>query len=205
MPSADTVLVLRCQEDDGEAFDEIVAHYKDGIYNYIWRMISNLDDVEDLTQEVFVRAFTSIKSFRGESNLRTWLYKIATNLCVDKYRRAGLEKRLLIPLDRESGDDEPSGFEVPDGTYDPERAYERSELQIEVQKALSRLPEKLRAAILLCDIEGMTYEDIAGAIGCPLGTVKSRLFNARLRLRDLLKPYVQASWTPDDKARSKDG
>ena len=197
--------MLRCQEDDGEAFDEIVAHYKDGIYNYIWRMISNLDDVEDLTQEVFVRAFTSIKSFRGESNLRTWLYKIATNLCVDKYRRAGLEKRLLIPLDRESGDDEPSGFEVPDGTYDPERAYERSELQIEVQKALSRLPEKLRAAILLCDIEGMTYEDIAGAIGCPLGTVKSRLFNARLRLRDLLKPYVQASWTPDDKARSKDG
>ena len=192
MLSADAVLVLRCQEDDYDAFDEIVARYKDGIYNYIWRMISNREDVEDLAQEVFVRAFAAIKSFRRESNLHTWLYRIATNLCVDKYRRDGVEKRLIIPIERERRDDEEAtSADVPDGTHDPQRLCERAELQAEVQKALSKLPEKLRAAVLLCDLEGMSYEEIAEALGCPVGTVKSRLFNARVQLRDLLKAYVE--------------
>lgn len=193
MLNADAVLVLRCQEDDCEAFDEIVARYKDGIYNYIWRMISNREDAEDLTQEVFVRAFVAIKSFRRESKLRTWLYKIATNLCVDKYRRAGLERQVVIPLERGQDDDgTPKPFDAPDNTHDPQRIYERMALQAEVQKALSRLPEKLRAAIVLYDLEGMSYQEIAGAVGCPVGTVKSRIFNARMRLRDLLKSYVAA-------------
>lgn len=190
MLSADAVLVLRCQEDDREAFDEIVARYKDGIYNYIWRMISNREDVEDLAQEVFVRAFASIKSFRRESNFRTWLYKIATNLCIDKYRRAGLERKLFVPLEYEQDDSEFQTVDLPDSTQDPGRVYEREELQIEVHKALARLPEKARAAILLFDIEEMSYEEIAETVGCPVGTVKSRLFNARIQLRSLLKPYV---------------
>ena len=192
MLNADAVLVLRCQEDDSEAFDEIIARYKDGIFNYIWRMISNRDDVEDLAQEVFVRAFTSIKSFRRESNLRTWLYKIATNLCIDKYRRAGLEKKLFVPMENDQDEDKsPGPTELPDSTYDPREVYERRGLQIEVQKALSKLPEKHRAAILLFDLEDMSYEEIAEAVGCPVGTVKSRLFNARMQLSDLLKPYIE--------------
>ena len=190
--SADAVLVLRCQEDDYEAFDEIVARYKDGIYNYIWRMISNRDDVEDLAQEVFVRAFAAIKTFRRESNLHTWLYRIATNLCVDKYRRDGLERRLFAPPEREEpGGGQPKDADLPDSTHDPQRVCERAELQAEVQKALSKLPEKLRAAILLYDLEGMPYEEIAEALGCPVGTVKSRLFNARMQLRNTLKAYVE--------------
>ena len=193
MLSADTVLVLRCQEDDCEAFDEIVARYKDGIYNYIRRMISNRDDAEDLAQEVFVRAFGAIKSFRREANLRTWLYRIATNLCVDKYRRAALEKQLIAPSQREqSGNGESRPVELPDSTHDPRRVFERTELQTEVHKALSRLPEKLRAAVLLYDLEGMSYDEIAETVGCPVGTVKSRLFNARVQLRHLLRPYVEA-------------
>ena len=193
MLSADAVLVLRCQEDDYEAFDEIVARYKDGIYNYIWRMISNRDDVEDLAQEVFVRAFAAIRTYRRESNLHTWLYRIATNLCVDKYRRDGLERRLIAPLEwEELGSEQPKDTDLPDSTYDPQRVCERIELQAEVQKALSKLPEKLRAAILLYDLEGMSYEETAEALGCPVGTVKSRLFNARMQLRDILKAYVEA-------------
>ena len=190
LASADTVLVLRCQEDDYEAFDEIVARYKDGIFNYIRRMIANPDDVEDLAQEVFVRAFASMKSFRLESNLRTWLYRIATNLCVDRYRRGGLEKQRLVPLEYEE-DGETRSLELPDDTNDPRRFYERTELQAEVRKALQKLPEKLRAAVLLYDMEGMSYEEIAEALGCPVGTVKSRLFNARAQLRDLLLPYLR--------------
>jgi len=189
----DTVLVLRCQEDDLDAFDEIVARYKDEIYNYIWRMISNHDDVEDLAQEVFVRAFAAIKSFRRESNLRTWLYRIATNLCVDRYRRKGLEKQSIVPLEREESEEGQSkSIDLPDDTYDPQRIYERSELQTEIQKALMKLPEKQRAVVLLFDLEGMSYEEIARVLDCPIGTVKSRLFNARLSLRKLLRPYMEA-------------
>jgi len=190
--SADAVCVQRCQEDDSAAFDEIVARYKDGIYNYIWRMISNRDDVEDLTMEVFVRAFASIGTFRREANLRTWLYKIATNLCVDKYRRNGLEKQYFVPLERETEDGKGSEpMELPDSTYDPQRIYDRSELQAEVQKALLKLPEKLRAPILMYDMEGMAYDEIAEALGCPMGTVKSRIFNGRAQLRTLLRSYVE--------------
>jgi RNA polymerase sigma-70 factor (ECF subfamily) len=191
--SADAVLVLRCQEDDCEAFDEIVARYKDGIYNYVRRMISNRDDVEDLAQEVFVRAFASMKSFRRESNLRTWLYRIATNLCIDRYRRAGIEKQLIAPLEHERGDGEASReIDLPDDSHDPQCAFERTELQIEVQKALFKLPEKLRAAIFLYDMEGMPYDQIAETLGCPIGTVKSRIFNGRMQLRYLLRSYIEA-------------
>ena len=191
--SADAVLVHRCQADDCEAFDEIVALYKDGIYNYVWRMISNREDAEDLAQEVFVRAFKAIKTFRRESNLRTWLYRIAMNLCVDKYRRAGLEKQYFVSLEhKQQGEDgESVAFDLPDTTHDPQRVFEQTELQAEIQKALSKLPEKLRSAVLLFDLEGMSYDEIADAIGCPVGTVKSRIFNARVQLRRILKVYME--------------
>lgn len=190
--NADTVLASTHQNDDCEAFDEIVARYKDGIYNYIWRMVSNRDDAEDLAQEVFVRAFASMKSFRRESNIRTWLYRIATNLCIDKYRRSSVEKQLITPL-MQSGDcnEDAKPLDVPDMTYDPERTYDRTELQAEVQRALSKLPDKLRSVIILYDIEGMSYEEIAETVSCPIGTVKSRIFNARAQLRKLLKPYIE--------------
>ena len=191
MLNADAVLVMRCQEDDCEAFDEIVTRYKDGIYNYVWRMVSNREDAEDLAQEVFVRAFAAIKTFRREANLRTWLYKIASNLCVDRYRRAGLEKQWIIPLERQQNDSV-RPIDIPDHSSDPRRSFERSELQAEVKKALLKLPEKLRSAIILFDIEGLSYEEIADAMGCPIGTVKSRIFNARMKLRGLLKGYVEA-------------
>lgn len=188
--SADAVLVLRCKEGDREAFDEIVTRYKDGIYNYISRMISNRDEVDDLAQEVFVRAYTGLRSFRQDSNLRTWLYRIASNLCIDRYRRAGIERKLVMPLEQE---DETGSREIdlPDRTNDPQMVCERTELQAHVQRALSRLPDKLRTTILLYDMEGLSYEEIAEALEVPVGTVKSRLFNARMQLRNWLKAYVE--------------
>lgn len=192
MVTADAVLVLRSQEEDLDAFDEIVARYKDGIYNYIWRMIANRDDVEDLTQEVFVRAFASIKSFRREANLRTWLYRIAANVCVDRYRRRGIEKRYTTPLTRDNGE-ETEQIELPDTDSDPQVLYARTELAGEVQRAILKLPDKQRSVILLYDMEGMSYDEIAEIEGCPLGTVKSRLFKARVQLRTLLAPYMEIS------------
>jgi len=189
--SADAVLVLRCQEDDCEAFDEIVARYKDGIYNYIWRMISNRDDAEDLAQEVFVKAYASIKKFKSESNLRTWLYKIASNLCIDKYRRSGLEKRIFTSMETDSDDGEGQVTrEIPDTKCDPQLLYQTEETKQYVHAAIDKLPEKLKAAILLYDLEGMSYEEVSEALNCPIGTVKSRLFKARMQLRILLAPYA---------------
>lgn len=192
MDTADAVLVRRCQEDDFKAFDEIVARYKDGVYNYIWRMISDRDDVEDLAQEVFVRAFSSIKRFRQESNLRTWLFRIASNICIDKYRRSGTEKLLRVPFERETDSDSWEPIEVADSSQDPSRILDESELRSEIDSALLTLPEKLRSVIVLYDIEGLSYEEIAETLDCPLGTVKSRLFKARLQLRAVLRPYVEA-------------
>jgi RNA polymerase sigma-70 factor (ECF subfamily) len=192
LETVDAVLVRRCQDGDYAAFDEIVARYKDGVYNYIWRMISDRDDVDDLAQEVFVRAFGSIKKFRQESNLRTWLYRIASNICIDKYRRSGPEKALKVPLEREMGDDSWEPIELPDSSFDPSRMFDQTELRKEIDNALLRLPEKLRSVIVLYDIEGMAYDEIAETLDCPLGTVKSRLFKARMQLRGMLKPYVEA-------------
>lgn len=189
LTNLDSVLVMECQEGKYEAFNEIVTRYKDSIYNYVRRMISNPDDVDDLAQEVFVKAFGSIKSFRRESNLKTWLYRIATNLCVDRYRRLGVERKVLLPMERDE-DGEDCEYPEPDGrSSDPSRVYEKKELQAAVHDAVQRLPDKLRTAVLLYDMEGMSYSEIAEIQRCPVGTVKSRLFKARMELKDLLKPY----------------
>jgi RNA polymerase sigma-70 factor (ECF subfamily) len=154
-------------------------------------MVANRDDADDLAQDVFVRALVGIKSFRRESNLRTWLYRIAANLCVDRYRRSGLEKQLFMPPHQSREDDDlPAQSDPPDSSYDPQRVFENTELRGEIERALGRLPEKLRSSVLLFDIEGLSYEEIAEAMGCPIGTVKSRIFNARMQLRELLRPYV---------------
>ncbi len=114
-------------------------------------------------------------------------------MCVDRYRRARLEKQLVVPLDSEhDGGERPRLAELPDSTYDPRRVCEQRELRAEVHRALSRLPDKLRATILLYEMEGLSYEEIAEILGVPLGTVKSRVFNARMHLRNLLTPYVEA-------------
>ena len=188
VPLTDLSLVERCRANDEAAFNEVVARYKTKIYNYVYRMTGSSEDAEDLTQEVFIRMYTSIDSFRGQSNLNTWLFRIAGNLCIDRFRRAR-HRTPAYSLDEPIGDAE-GGQDVPDQTYEPHRLLENVEMAEQIQRALAQLPEKLRATLLLHDIEGLPYEEIARAVGCPLGTVKSRLFNARMQLRRHLLPYL---------------
>ena len=190
MPLTDLSLVERCRANDDAAFSEVVARYKIKIYNYIYRMTGSSEDAEDLTQEVFIRMYQSIDSFRGQSSLNTWLFRIAGNLCIDRFRRAK-NRTPAYSLDEPAGEDAPA-HEVPDHTYEPHRLLENVEMAEQIQQALSRLPEKLRATLLLHDIEGLPYEEIAQVVGCPLGTVKSRLFNARMQLRQQLAGYMNA-------------
>lgn len=193
----DTDLVERCRDRDGAAFDEVVGRYKTKIYTYLLRMMGNAADAEDLTQEVFVRLYTSLDSFRSQASLNTWLFRIAGNLCIDHFRRAKKHRAIAFSLDEpRDGENTDAGggqtYEVPDTTYEPYRVAERAETAQQIQQALRQLPEKLRAVLILHDIEGMPYEEIAQVVDCPLGTVKSRLFNARLQLRQRLTGYLQA-------------
>ena len=190
MPLTDSFLVERCRDNDDAAFSEVVARYKAKIYNYVYRMTGSSEDAEDLTQEVFIRMYTSIDSFRGQSSLNTWLFRIAGNLCIDRFRRTK-NRTPAYSLDEPTGEADQTQ-EVPDHTYEPHRLLENVELADQIQQALSMLPEKLRATLLLHDVEGLPYEEIAQVVGCPLGTVKSRLFNARMQLRQHLAGYLSA-------------
>ena len=201
LSQSDTALISRCQENDVAAFDEVVARYKHKIFNYIFRMIGDSDEAEDLTQEVFVKMYLSLATFRSEASLNTWLYRIAGNLCIDSHRKrtrrqnalGGATISLSEPAAGEaSAEDGGPGRDVADRSYEPFGMLARIELDAQIQAALARLPEKMRQVVVLHDIEDMPYEEVASVVGCPLGTVKSRLFNARMQLRDLLRPYLEA-------------
>lgn len=193
--NADTALILRCQANDATAFNEIVTRHKNRVYNYICRMIGAGLDAEDLTQETFVRAYLNIHSFQSRASLNTWLFRIATNICIDFTRKNSKVKTQTVSLQAEESK-EADGLEraIPDSRFDPQAVYLNKELGTQVDQALRALPEKLRAVVLLHDLEGLPYEEIAAIVECPLGTVKSRLFHARLALREKLAPYLAVEW-----------
>jgi RNA polymerase sigma-70 factor (ECF subfamily) len=195
---SDTLLIEMCQRNDIAAFNEIVGRYKNKIYNYIYRMVGNSEDAEDLTQEVFVKMYVALDSFRNQSSLSTWLYRIAGNLCIDSHRKrarresgfGGTVASLDAPTNSDGGEEGPVR-EVADSSFEPAKMLAKVEMDAQIQEALSKLPDKMRTVVVLHDIEGLQYEEIAEVVHCPLGTVKSRLFNARAALREHLGPYMR--------------
>ena len=189
--NADASLILRCQANDAAAFNEIVARYKNKVYNYVCRTVGPGPDAEDLTQETFVRAYLNIKSFQSRASLNTWLYRIATNICIDHLRKNRRAMSSTVSLQREDSEsEEETEMDLPDSRYDPEALLMNKELGSQITAALLQLPEKLRTVVLLHDIEGLAYEEIMQIVDCPLGTVKSRLFNARMALRKKISEYM---------------
>jgi RNA polymerase sigma-70 factor (ECF subfamily) len=172
------------------AFESIVREHKNRIYTYICRLTHNDPEAEDLTQEVFVRAYQSFAAFRREAAVDTWLYRIATNLVIDRVRRSRRAPQRVEFGDDEEGD-ELAALPSTARESDPAASAQLDELQRQVRLAITLLPPKLRAAVVLHDMEGLSYEDVAAALGCPVGTVKSRLFNARAALRRKLQGYVE--------------
>jgi len=193
LSDVDTVLVARCKGNDLTAFDEIVERYQHKIYGYVKRLVGNETDAEDITQEVFLKALNSLHRFREESSLQTWLFRIATNLCRDAHRRRQREKGWLSlwrQADEQSETEEGGIVDPPDDRFNPEKLLLREELGAMLSKAMEQLPLAMREVLILHDVEQMPYEEIAQALGVPLGTVKSRLFHARARLRESLANYV---------------
>jgi RNA polymerase sigma-70 factor (ECF subfamily) len=176
----DEALVRRCQSGDEAAFDELVERHRTRIYGLVCRLVGPIE-AEDLAQDVFVAAYKSMQSFRGEAAFGTWLYRIAVHTCSHHLRRKRPE---ALELDEMEPDDRREG--------NPEARAMQRELQGMVRQAIDSLPYKLRLVILLRDVHGMSYEEIASVVGCPIGTVRSRLHYATQRLEVQLRPYVEA-------------
>lgn len=178
----DAEVVERARRGETDAFDELVRRYSDRLVNYIRAMLWQRADAEDVAQEAFLRAYRGIRSFRGQSSFRTWLYRIATNAArTHAARRKG---RLEDPAGSFGDEDAPGRLAV--STDDVEAGVV---LRDRIDRALAQLTEDQRQAVVLRDVEGFEYREIAEMLAIPMGTVESRIFRARQRLRELLREH----------------
>ena len=186
-------LILLLQQGDESAFEAILRLYEKKVYTLCRRMCGNDEDAQEAAQDAFLALWRSVKSFRGEASLSTWLYRLATNACIDLLRR---NKR---GGERVSLDDEETTFELSDPSPLPEQVVERRETQRLIEEGLAALPEEYRAILLLREAEGLSYAEIADAMHIELGTVKSRISRGRVLLRN----YLTASGNFFESASSK--
>lgn len=174
-------LIIQAQAGDRHSFDQLVAKAYPLVFNTAYRILSDHDAAADATQTAFVRAYRSLRTFRRSSSFTTWLYRIVSNVCLDVVRR---QKRQAQSLTLESEDDQFVERDIPDDRAQPEQTAMENELQKAVHRALGRLRMEHRTVLVLYDLAGFSYEEIAEMLKLPLGTVKSRLNRARLALRE---------------------
>lgn len=188
--SEEKTLIERSRKGDLEAFDRLVRLYEKSVFNTAYRLSGSYEDASDIAQEAFVRAWNNLRSFRGDAQFSTWLYRIVTNVFLDdrKKKRA----RPHRSLDDELNLDESSvQRQYEDPAPGPQQLAEGDERRQLLEQAISTLPEAQRAMVVLYHTQGLSYEEIAEITGQPMGTVKSRLNRARLALRDRLAPVAE--------------
>ena len=188
-------LIIRSQNGDVNAFNSLVLRYQQAVYNVNLRMLGDRDTAADVTQETFIAAFRAIQSFRGGSSFRAWLLRIASNLSCDYWRRAN--RHPADSLESLTDEDEPysasamSSLVETDREVNPEEALLNQELQEVIQRGLEELPLDQRVAVILCDMQGLSYEEIATSTQTTLGTVRSRIARGRARLRNYLQKHKE--------------
>ena len=188
----DQALVERAQSGDKHAFELLVAKYQRKLARLLSRFIRDAAEVEDVAQEAFIKAYRALPSFRGESAFYTWLYRIGINTAKNYLVSQGRRAPTSTGFDAE----EAEGFEDADQLRDmntPEAAMLTKEIGQTVNAAMDALPEDLRTAISLREIEGLSYEEIAEVMNCPIGTVRSRIFRAREAIAEKLRPLLGTS------------
>jgi RNA polymerase sigma-70 factor (ECF subfamily) len=183
----DTPLIRRFQEGDGSAFEELFIKYQSKVFNTAYRMLGNYEDARDMAQEVFIRAHKSLRRFRGDSRFYTWLYRITVNSCINQLK----SQKPTVSL---GNCDEPGERTKPPLSWSPNRGplerLQEKELQRYVQNGINSLPGRYRSVIVLRDIQGLRYHEIAEVLGCSLEAVRSSLYRARQELRRELKDIM---------------
>src|SRR6266481_4030183 len=182
-------LVHELQAGSDAAFDYLVTYYHAGVFNLVYGILSDRADAADGTQEVFLKAFRGIRGFRQGSSLKTWLYRIALREALNHRRwfKRHLQRNISIDAEAEDGR---SAIEIEDLGATPFDQLAAHEIQQAVQHALQEIPEVFRGAVILRDLEGLSYEEIAEVLECSVGTVKSRILRGRRALKEILEPLL---------------
>ncbi|MBE9609820.1 RNA polymerase sigma factor RpoE [Chitinilyticum piscinae] len=188
---ADALLVERAQSGDQRAFELLVVKYQRRIARLLSRLIRDPAEIEDVTQEAFIKAYRALANFRGESAFYTWLYRIALNTAKNHLQAQGRRPSLVGDVADEDGETLDAAALVPD-YHTPETELANRQIVSTVNEAVSDLPEELRTAITLREMEGLSYEEIASMMDCPIGTVRSRIFRAREAIAARLRPLLSA-------------
>ena len=173
-------IIRRVQHGDTEAFSLLVSAYEKTVFNVAFQMTGNREDAQDIAQEAFFKAYTSLPSFRGDSKFSSWLYRIVSNLCLDFKRRQGRRPSASLTVEDDEGEN--VQLDIADESQSPEALLERKLTRDAVRRGLQELPDEQRQILLLREIQGLSYEEIGEAMGLEPGTVKSRIFRARKKL-----------------------
>ena len=186
----ETALITSAQQGDLNAFNTLVLHYQDAVFNTAVRILGDEDMAQDASQDAFISAFQSIRSFRGGS-FKAWLLRTVTNACLDELRRQ--KRRPTTPLEPETSDGEEidSPKWLADKSMTPAQKAEADELEHAIQHCLDALPAEFRTAVVLADVQGMDYTEVAAVSKIPIGTIKSRIARARIRLRECLRSFEE--------------
>ncbi len=179
----DEELVEGVKKGNIDAFEDIVKKYENKVYGIVFHMMKNQNEVEDLAQEVFLKVYKNLDRFKGDSSLYTWIYKITVNLCLDELKK----RKNIIYLDEKiSVEDGEIDKELPSNERSQEELYEDKELKENLHRCINKLPDKQKMMIVLRDIKGFSYDEIAEITNNKIGTVKSQINRARLKLKELL-------------------
>ena len=176
----EAAIVRKVLGGDANAFETLVLEYEKNVYNIALRMTGNSEDAADMTQEAFIKAYNSLQSFRGDSKFSVWLYRIVSNVCLDFLRSKN--RRPTVSLSVEDDDGEDAQLDGADESQSPELLLDRKLTRDSVRRGLDSLPPDYRQILLLREIQGLSYDEIAQALSLEVGTVKSRIFRARKRL-----------------------
>ena len=171
-------------DGDVNAYEALVKEYEKNVYNLALRMTGNSEDAADMAQEAFIKAYNSLTAFRGDSKFSVWLYRIVSNVCLDFLRSRS--RKQTVSLSTENDDGEDVELDIADETHSPEQLLDRSLTRDAVRRGLTALPPDHREILLLREIQGLSYEEIADVLGLEAGTVKSRIFRARKKLCSFL-------------------
>jgi len=193
----ETSFVGELQAGKEAAFDLLVAHYHGPVYSLLYGMLADAADASDVSQEVFLKAFRGIRSFRGSSSLKTWLYRIAVREALNHRRWSWRHLRQQFSIDAESagadGEAHRAALQLEDGGPSPFDSMAAQEMQDVVHRALAQVPAIFRSAVILRDLEGLAYEEVAEVLEVSVGTVKSRILRGRAALREILEPLYMAT------------